>query len=113
MVYSRLVLPCSKYKTYTEVLPKLFKTNNKKFSIDQLYDGLDFIGNEYEKIIEILNKSLEKVYKTNTETRYFDCTNFYFEIDKEDNFRRKAHLKKIEKTQLLVWDYYLMLIKYH
>ena len=101
LVYSRLVLPCSKYKTYTEVLPKLFKTNNKKFSIDQLYDGLDFIGNEYEKVIEILNKSLEKVYKTNTETTYFDCTNFYFEIDKEDNFRRKGPSKENRKDPIV------------
>ncbi len=38
LVYARLVHPCSKSKTYDEVIPKLFETYD--FSLNQLYDGL-------------------------------------------------------------------------
>lgn len=37
LVYSRLVHPCSKYKTYDEVLPRLF--DKYHFSLNQLYEG--------------------------------------------------------------------------
>ena len=53
LVYARLVQPCSKSKTYDEVIPKLFESYD--FSLNQLYDGLEYIGCEYEKIIEIYN----------------------------------------------------------
>lgn len=53
LVYARLVHPCSKAKTYEEVIPKLFDTYD--YSLNQLYDGLEYIGCEYEKIIEIYN----------------------------------------------------------
>lgn len=92
LVYSRLVHPCSKSKTYDEVLPKLFE--NSDFSLDQLYSGLEYIGSEYEKIIEIYNHQINQKYKFDTFNSYFDCTNFYFEIDKEDDFRKKGPSKE-------------------
>lgn len=45
LVYARLVQPCSKSKTYDEVIPKLFESYD--FSLNQLYDGLEYIGCEY------------------------------------------------------------------
>ena len=49
LVYARLVHPCSKSKTYDEVLPRLF--DKYDFSLNQLYEGLEYIGWEYEMII--------------------------------------------------------------
>ena len=68
------------------------------YSYDQLLDALEFIGNDYHKFIEIFNEQLKSLYKINTDKTYFDCTNFYFEIDKEDDFRRKGPSK--ENSQL-------------
>ena len=42
LVYARLVSPCSKYKTYDEILPSLYE--DSAFSLDQLYEGLEYIG---------------------------------------------------------------------
>ena len=56
LVYARLVRPCSKSKTYEEVIPKLFESYD--FSLDQLYSGLEYVGSEYEKIIEIFNHQI-------------------------------------------------------
>lgn len=92
LIYARAVHPCSKSRTYDEVIPKLFEQYN--FSLDQLYDGLEYIGSEYEKIIEIYNHQFTHKYKFDTSHTYFDCTNFYFEIDREDDFRRKGPSKE-------------------
>lgn len=99
LVYARLVHPCSKHKTYHEVLPNLFETFN--YSYDQLLDGLSFIGNEYEKFIEIFNVTTNKVYGLNTSQTYFDCTNFYFEIDRETDFLKKGPSKENRKNPIL------------
>ena len=99
LVYARLVHPCSKAKTYEEVIPKLFDTYD--YSLNQLYDGLEYIGCEYEKIIEIYNHQIRQMYSFNTSHTYFDCTNFYFEIDREDDFRRKGPSKENKKEPII------------
>ena len=99
LVYARLVQPCSKSKTYVEVIPKLFESYD--FFLNQLYDGLEYIGCEYEKIIEIYNHQIQQMYPFDTSHTYFDCTNFYFEIDKEDNFRRKGPSKENRKEPIV------------
>ncbi len=99
LVYSRLIFPCSKNKTYNEVFTKLY--DDYDLSLNQIYSGLNFLGKEYEKVIEIFNHSLRQVYSLNTEKTFFDCTNFYFEIDKEDNFRKKGPSKENRKSPIV------------
>ena len=99
LVYARLVQPCSKSKTYDEVIPKHFESYD--FSLNQLYDGLEYIGCEYEKIIEIYNYQIQQMYPFDTSHTYFDCTNFYFEIDREDDFRKKGPSKENRKEPIV------------
>lgn len=99
LIYARIVHPCSKSRTYDEVIPKLFEKHD--FSLDQLYSGLAYIGSEYEKIIEIYNHQVSRKYKFDTSHTYFDCTNFYFEIDKEDDFRLKGPSKENRKEPIV------------
>lgn len=99
LIYARAVQPCSKYKTYTDVLPKLLEKCT--FSLNQLYSGLEFMGSEYEKIIEIYNHQVNEFYHFDTSHTYFDCTNFYFEIDREDDFRRKGPSKENRRDPIV------------
>ena len=99
LIYARVVHPCSKSKTYDEVIPKLF--DHPVFSLNQVYTGLEYIGLEYEKIIEIYNHQINQLYKFDTSRTYFDCTNFYFEIDKEDDFRKKGPSKENKKDPIV------------
>ncbi len=99
LIYARAVHPCSKSKTYDEVIPKLFEKHD--FSLDQLYSGLEYIGSEYEKLIEIYNHQVSQKYRFDTSHTYFDCTNFYFEIDKEDDFRLKGPSKENKKEPVV------------
>jgi len=99
LVYARAVHPCSKSRTYDEVIPRLY--DEYGFSLDQLYSGLEYIGSEYEKIIEIYNHQTMQKYGLDTSHTYFDCTNFYFEIDREDDFRRKGPSKENRKEPVV------------
>jgi hypothetical protein len=92
LIYSRAVDPCSKNRTCHDVLPKLYESYD--LSYDQILDGIEYMGNEYEKIIEIFNHQVNLKYPLDTSTTYFDCTNFYFEIDKEDESRKKGPSKE-------------------
>ena len=99
LVYARAVNPCSKHRTFHEVLPELYGTIS--YSYDQLLDGLSFLGNDYEKFIEIFTVQVNKVFGLDVSKSYFDCTNFYFEIDREDDFRKKGPSKENKKDPIV------------
>ena len=99
LIYARAVNPCSKYKTFHEVLPGLYEPVH--YSYDQLMDGLAFIGNDYQKFVEIFTVQTARVFGMDTSRTYFDCTNFYFEIDREDDFRRKGPSKEGKKDPIV------------
>lgn len=99
LIYARSVNPCSKNKTFHEVLPSLYESYD--FSYDQLLDGLAFLGSNYNKIIEIFTTQVKATYGIDTSKTYFDCTNFYFEIDREDDFRRKGPSKENRKDPIV------------
>ncbi len=93
LIFARSVNPCSKCKTFHHVIPLLFD-QPRDFSYDQMMEGLAFLGQEYEKIVEIFSVKTNQIYGLNTSTTYFDCTNFYFEIDREDDFRKRGPSKE-------------------
>ena len=99
LCYARAVHPCSKQKTFHDVLPSLFEGID--FSYDQMLDALCFMGENYEKFIEIFTAMTHEKYAVDTSKTYFDCTNFYFEIDREDDFRRKGPSKE-NRTEPIV-----------
>lgn len=92
LVFARAVAPYSKYRTFHDVLPSLFKEMN--YSYDQLLDAVEFIGSEYEKFVEIFTAATHENYGTDTSHTFFDCTNFYFEIDKESHFQKRGPSKE-------------------
>lgn len=99
LVYARAVMPCSKSKTFHDVVPRLYE--HADFSQSQMYLGLEYIGSEYEKIIEIYNHQVNQKYRLDTSHTYFDCTNFYFEIDREDDLRKKGPSKENRKEPIV------------
>ena len=92
LTYAQIIKPGSKLDIVKNVLPNIYDI--EKYSYDQVLDGIEFIGSDYHKYIEVLNKHIEKLYKRNFNTCYFDCTNYYFEIDYEDNLRKKGPSKE-------------------
>ena len=99
LVFARCVHPCSKRRTFHDVLPNLFESYH--YSYDQMLDGLSFIGTNYLKFVEIFTTAVNSTYGLDTSKTYFDCTNFYFEIDREDDFRRKGPSKENRKDPIV------------
>lgn len=100
LVSARIVSPCSKIKTMEEVIPSFLEAVH--FSSDQLYDSiLPFIGDEYERILEIVNHAFAKKYGRKTDSVFFDGTNYYFEIDREKGDRRKGPSKENRKDPII------------
>ncbi len=92
MIYAQVVNPGSKLNAFENVIPNIYNTQH--YSYDQILDGINYIGMDYSKFIELLNHHINKLVKRETEKVYFDCTNYYFEIDLEDNLRRKGPSKE-------------------
>ena len=99
LVFARAVAPLSKHKTFHDVLPSILKTID--FSYDQLLEAVEFVGSEYEKFVEIFTVATQENYGIDTKHTYFDCTNFYFEIDRESDFQKKGPSKE-NKTDPIV-----------
>ncbi len=108
MIYAQIVNPGSKHKAFEKVMPNIYGAEN--FSYDQILDTINYIGNDYQKFVELLNISIQKKWKRNTSNAYFDCTNYYFEIDlpKEDRqfgpSKEERHLPIIGQALLLDED---------
>lgn len=92
LIYCRAICPCSKSKTVSSVFPKLFESSD--ISEDQVYDGLNFIGENYKKYIELFNHCLNQYYKRDYSRVFFDCTNYYFEIDISKDDKQKGVSKE-------------------
>lgn len=93
LIFSRILYPTSKKETY-EKRNAYFENFN--FSEENMYRSLDYFK-DYKEEIELLlwNQTKEK-YKRDTSQTYYDCTNYYFEIEynDEDIFDEKGNLIK-------------------
>ncbi len=105
MIYAQIVNPGSKHKAFEKVMPNIYGA--KSFSYDQILDTINYIGNDYQKFVELLNIKISDKWKRKTSNAYFDCTNYYFEIDfpKDDRqfgpCKEERHLPIIGQALLL------------
>jgi transposase len=98
LVFTRLLYPGSKRAA---VLDKERFFDNFKFSLDDVYGALT----HFDKINGMLQKHLhEKVTQTygrETNLVYYDVTNYYFEIDKQDELRKNGASKEHRKDPIV------------
>lgn len=92
MIYAQIANPGSKLKASEKVIPNLYGVNS--FSYDQILDGIEYIGMDYTKYIELFNHQTNKLWPRNTNINFFDCTNYYFEIDLENGDKQKGPSKE-------------------
>ena len=99
LIFSRVIYPCSKSKTVSAVFPHLY--GSSPISEDQVYDGLSFIGASYKKYIELFNHSYEQHYQRDFRNVFFDCTNYYFEIDLPCEDKQKGPSKENRRDPII------------
>lgn len=99
LCYSQILSPGSKYKAFENIIPNIYGC--EKYSYDQILDCTNFIGSDYHKYIEVLNKHISDNWDRKLDKAYFDCTNYYFEIDLENDLLKKGPSKENQKSPLL------------
>lgn len=99
MIYCQIVKPSSKLKNAKDIIPSLYGLEN--FSEDQIYRMINFLGSNYKKYIELFNAHIEKNFKRNYNQLYFDCTNYYFEIDLPKEDKQKGPSKENRKEPII------------
>lgn len=65
------------------------------FSLGDVYRGLTYLNEQADALVAHLNENLERVRGPRNRTRlYYDVTNYYFEVENEDELRRRGVSKE-------------------
>lgn len=91
LIYSRILYPSSKRSSYEFSSTLLEKT---KYELHDVYRALSVLAKEMDYIQAELYKNSQFLKKRNTSALYYDCTNYYFEIEKDDDFRKYGKSKE-------------------
>lgn len=82
LIYTRILYPSSKLGTYEESHKFIEQPD---FELHQIYRALSVIAEESDYIQSTLFKNSMKLSKRKTGVIYYDCTNFYFEIEQAED----------------------------
>ena len=91
LLYGRIIFPSSKLATYN--LSKQF-IEQSNFELQHIYRALEVISKENELIQSELYKNSLKRAKRNTSILYYDCTNYFFEIEQEEGLKQYGPSKE-------------------
>ena len=91
LVFSRILAPASKKKTY-EGKERYFE--NTDFSLDDIYRCLTQVVAFKDSLQLYLHRKMKDKFGRSTELVYYDVTNYYFEIDGQDELRKKGVSKE-------------------
>jgi transposase len=91
LVFGRILFPDSKIGTWQNRHKLLGKMG---FSDDDVYRSLEFFAQHKSALIKHLDKKITKLYGRDTSLMFYDVTNYYWEIDKEDDLRKRGPCKE-------------------
>lgn len=90
-IFSRILAPSSKLGSYSycQTLPE-----PPRYELQDIYRALSVMAEESDFIQEELYRSSNFVHPRNKKVLYYDCTNYYFETEQEDDFRKYGKSKE-------------------
>ena len=91
LIYSRIIYPSSKLKTL-ELSKRFIEKPN--FEYQHIWRALEIIAKEMDFIQSEVYKNSEKFIQRNNKILYYDCTNFFFEIEEEDGLKQYGKSKE-------------------
>lgn len=104
LIYGRIIFPASKLST-CELSSKFIEQPN--FEIQHVYRALEIISKENDHIQSELYKNSLKLSKRNTGILYYDCTNFFFEIEQEEGIKQYGKSKENRPNPLVQMGLFL------
>lgn len=91
LVYARILDPCSKCSSYKTASAFLEKPS---YELHDVYRALDVLGSECGLIQAELYKNSHFLGKRNDRVLYYDCSNYYFEIEQENGCKKYGKSKE-------------------
>ena len=85
LIYGRILFPSSKLSTYQASKSLLEQPN---FELQHVYRALEVIAKETDLIQSELYKNSLAISKRNDRILYYDCTNYFFEIEQEEGLKQ-------------------------
>lgn len=98
LVFARIIYPFSKLETFKQCQNFI---EQPTFKLHDEYRALSYIANNIDFIQENLFINSKNVIKRNSKVIYYDCTNYFFEIDEEDDLRRYGISKEHRPNPLI------------
>lgn len=83
LVFSRILYPGSKKETFDG--RKRFFEPFEHFELSDVYKSLDYFKDYKEEIETLIWNNTKNSYNRDTSNTYYDCTNYYFEINYNDD----------------------------
>lgn len=102
LIYARILSPSSKLSSY-EYLQQLLESPS--FELHDIYRALDVLDKESEYIQARLYESTKK--DRNDAILYYDCTNFFFEIEEESGIRKYGKSKEHRPNPIVQFGLFL------
>lgn len=96
--YSRVIGPDSKKKNYEN--KELF-LDRMDFSLADAYRSLTFMSHYKQDLVSWIDEKIAGLKKRDTSSVYYDVTNYYFEINEEDDLRRRGAEKNHRPAPLV------------
>ena len=91
LIYGRIIFPSSKL-AINDLSKKFIEQPN--FELQHIYRALEVISKENDYIQSELYKNSLKISKRNTGVLYYDCTNYFFEIEEASGIRQYGPSKE-------------------
>lgn len=91
LIYARVLEPGSKYSSYDTAMKFLEPPTYERHDT---YRALSVLAQESDYIQAEVYKNSNFIISRNNRVLYYDCTNYYFEIEEEDDFRKYGKSKE-------------------
>ena len=98
LVYTRILYPSSKLSSYNQAR---FFLEQPSFELHDIYRSLSVLAEESDRIQAALYKNSQKILERRKDILYYDCTNYYFEVEEDDDLRRHGKSKQNQPLPLV------------
>ncbi len=104
LIYARILAPSSKLSSYKYCHSLL---EPPKYSLQDLYRALSVLAEESDFIQEDLYKNSNFIHPRNSKILYYDCTNYYFEIETEDGIKKYGKSKEHRPNPIITMGLFM------
>lgn len=98
LLYTRILYPGSKKSSY-ELSASFLQA--RSFELQHVYRALEIIAAESDQLQEHLYKNSQQLVKRSTKILYYDCTNYFFEIEQAEGLKQYGHSKEHRPNPLV------------